>query len=105
MPAPTPVSDLLARLPLGWSEVRYRGRRWSVTRSVQVGGRSQKVLAHELGGTGLVSANVYVPDDGVERFRPCEMPAEEVVAFLEGWVPVAAPSAGGMTGGAAADVT
>ncbi|TIC82945.1 hypothetical protein [Nocardioides sp. GY 10127] len=89
------VEPLLARLPLGASEVRYRGARWSVTRTSLLGGRSQKVLAHELGGTGLVSANLYVGEDGLERFRPCEMPAEVVLDFLAGCVPVAAPPTGG----------
>lgn len=81
---PTPVADLLDRLPVGWSEATYDGSRWSVTRTVSLGGRVQKLWAEELGGRRFVSANVYVGDDGVERFRPCEMPAEVVLAFLRG---------------------
>ena len=84
-----PIADLLARLPEGWSTVRYRGRRWGVTRTRQAGGRVEKVYAEELGGTGVISANLYLPGatdgEGEEQFRPCEMPAAEVVDFLRGW--------------------
>jgi hypothetical protein len=88
-----PVTDLLARLPEGWTAVRYRGRRWGVTRTRRAAGRIEKVYAEELGGTGVVSANVYRPADGsvggsAERLRPCEMPAADVLDFLRGWEPV-----------------
>ena len=76
------VAALLDRLPLGWSEVEHDGRRYGVTRSTQVGGRSQKLYAEELGGTDVVSANLYAAEDGRAFFRPCEMPAEKVLAFL-----------------------
>lgn len=78
------IADLIARLPEGWSEVRYRGRRWGVSRTRAVGGRVEKLYAEELGGTGVVSANLYRPGPG-EWFRPCEMPAEDVLNFLNGW--------------------
>ncbi|MFC3687189.1 peptide methionine sulfoxide reductase [Aquipuribacter hungaricus] len=80
------VADLLARLPVGHSEVRYRGRRWSVTRTVQQHGRVEKLWAEELGGRGVVSANLYRGATG-DRFRPCEMPAAVVLDFLTGWSP------------------
>ena len=82
------LAELVERLPVGWSEVTYAGRRWGVTRTVRLAGRQQSVYAEELGGTDVVSANLYVPEDGAERFRPCEMPAEKVLAFLAGCVPV-----------------
>ncbi len=78
------VAALLARLPEGTSEVRYRGRRWSVTRTVLLHGRVEKLWAEELGGTAYVSANLYLASSG-ERFRPCEMPDEVVLDFLRGW--------------------
>lgn len=84
--APTPVADLVRRLPDGASTVRYRGSRWAVTRSSYAAGRSLKLWAEELGGEAFVSANVYVGSAG-EAFRPCEMPAERVLAFLQGWTP------------------
>ena len=80
------VSALFARLPEGWSLVEYDGRRWGVTRTVGAGGRSEKLLAEELGGTDLVSANLYRVD-GEDVLKPCEMPAEKVLGFLEGLAP------------------
>ncbi|MDN7120947.1 peptide methionine sulfoxide reductase [Nocardioides sp. ChNu-153] len=82
----TPVADLVARLPRGASTVRYGGRAWAVSVASYAGGRSLKLWAEELGGTAFVSANVYLGADG-ETFRPCEMPAAEVLAFLRGWEP------------------
>ncbi len=94
-----PVADLLGRLPEGWSAVRYRGRRWGVSRTRQAGGRVEKLYAEELGGTGVVSANLYLPggteSDDDERFRPCEMPAADVLAFLRGWEPLPEQPASG----------
>jgi hypothetical protein len=78
------VRELFERVPEGWSEVVYDGRRYGVTRTVRLGGRQQSVYAEELGGTDVVSANLYLPDAGEEAFRPCEMPAAKVRSFLAG---------------------
>ena len=78
------LDELLARLPEGWTPVRYGGRRWALTRTTRAGGRSVSVLAEQLGGADLVSANVYRTAGGAP-LRPCEMPAEKVLAFLHGW--------------------
>lgn len=78
------VADLMAALPVGYSEVRYRGRRWSVTRTVQQDGRVEKLWAEELGGRGVVSANLYLLPSG-EQLRPCEMPVSQVLDLLTGW--------------------
>lgn len=72
------LSSLFARVPEGWSSVLFDGRRYGITRTVSVGGRIQKVYAEELGGTDVISANLY---DGTV-FRPCEMPAAKVITFL-----------------------
>ncbi|MDN4160833.1 peptide methionine sulfoxide reductase [Nocardioides abyssi] len=91
-PAPGPGAGsgvdlvaLLERLPEGWSEVTYAGRRWGVTRVVRVGGRQQSVYAEDLAGTDVVSANLYLTTTG-PTLRPCEMPADVVLEFLVGWV-------------------
>ena len=77
------VADLLAAVPEGWSVATYAGRRYAVTKTRHAGGRSVSVYAEELGGTDVVSANLYLTGAG-EAFRPCEMPAEKVLAFLRG---------------------
>lgn len=78
------VASLVDRVPEGWSVVSYGGRRYGLTRTSRVGGRSISVLAQELGGTDVVSANVYRTRAGA-LLRPCEMPAATVLAFLAGW--------------------
>ena len=59
-----------------------------------VAGRVEKVYAEELGGTGVVSANLYLPraaaDPSDEQLRPCEMPAADVLDFLRHWEPLPA---------------
>lgn len=77
------VADLLAAVPDGWSVATYGGRRYGVTKTLRAGGRSVSVYAEELGGQDVISANLYLTDSG-EAFRPCEMPAEKVLAFLRG---------------------
>ena len=66
----------------------YAGRRWSLTRTIRAGGRSESVYAEALDGSDVVSANLYRLDDG-DALRPCEMPAEKVLDFLRGSVPAA----------------
>ncbi|MBB6628302.1 peptide methionine sulfoxide reductase [Nocardioides sp. KIGAM211] len=82
---------MLARVPAGWSVAAYDGRRYGVTRSSAAGGRSIGVYAEELGGTDVVSTNVYLTSSG-PQLRPCEMPAEKVLAFLAGLEVVDPPS-------------
>ena len=79
----TDVAALFDRLPVGWSLVSYAGRRYGATKTVEVGGRSLKVYAEELGGTDTISANLYLTSHDA-AFRPCEMPAEKVTKFLTG---------------------
>jgi hypothetical protein len=80
------VSRLFARVPEGWSQVEYDGRSWGVTRTVHGEGNSESILAEELGGSDLVSANLYRLD-GQDVLKPCEMPSEKVLDFLEGLAP------------------
>jgi hypothetical protein len=87
------VAPLFARLPEGTSRVRHRGRTWAVTRTVQQGGRVETLWGEELGGTAVVSANLYLTGSG-ERLRPCEMPATQVLDLLTGWEPAAGPVGG-----------
>lgn len=75
------LEELFERLTPGWSLMAYAGHRWGVTRSVQAGGRTESVYAERLGGPGVVSANLYRLAEGAV-LKPCEMPAERVLAFL-----------------------
>jgi hypothetical protein len=75
---------LFSRVPLGWSEVMYAGRRYGLTRSVAAAGRAMAVYAEELGGRDVVSANLYLTTIG-PQLKACEMPAAKVVDFLGGF--------------------
>jgi hypothetical protein len=80
------VVELVERLPEGWSQVFFEGRAYGVTRRTAADGRSISVYAEELGGTDVVSANVYRTTGG-DLLKPCEMPAEKVLAFLRDLAP------------------
>ena len=80
-------TSLFERVPQGWSEVLYAGRRYGVTRSVAAQGSAMAVYAEELGGRDVVSANLYLTTGG-PQLRACEMPASKVVDFLTGFEPI-----------------
>jgi len=70
-------------LPDGTFRGKVAARRYFVTKTAQVGGASQKLVAEELGGTDYISLNLYRTAKGV-LLRPCEMPEAKVVAFVLG---------------------
>jgi hypothetical protein len=78
------LEAVLARVPEGWTAVTYAGRRYGLSRTTHTDGRSVTLYAEELGGSDVVSANVFRLSGGAE-LRPCEMPAAKVLAFLDGW--------------------
>ncbi len=78
------LAALVDRVPEGWTAVSYRARGYGLRRTSRAGGASITIYAEELGGTDLVSANVYRTRHG-DVLRPCEMPAADVLAFLAGW--------------------
>jgi hypothetical protein len=69
-------------LPEGGYGGTAHGLRWRVTKATMAGGRSQKLEAEELGGTGYISFNLYRLATGQAILKPCEMPAETVTAFV-----------------------
>ncbi len=73
-------------LPYGGYGASFDGRRWRVTKSRFTDGRSQKMKAEELGGTGWISLNLYRLESGDAILKPCEMPAETVRDFVLGLV-------------------
>ncbi len=78
------LADLVDRVPEGWTRVDYDGRAYGLSRTTRAGGRGVAVLAEELGGSDLVSVNVYRTSAG-DLLRPCEMPGAKVLDFLERW--------------------
>lgn len=77
------IKPLLRKIPLGYSEGMYQGKRYALTRRDFNAGRSSKVFARELGGNDFISFNFYETTTET-HFKPCEMPAEKVRDFLVG---------------------
>ncbi len=76
----------LRAIPQGTGYGRAGDRRYVVTRTPFNNGRSNKLVAEELGGSDYISLNFYDLSAGPRMF-PCEMPAAKVIAFLRGYVP------------------
>ena len=83
---PTSLAELVDRVPEGWTLVSYEDRQYGLSRTTRANGKSVSVLARELGGPDLVSANIYTTSKG-HQLRACEMPAQKVLDFLTGWQP------------------
>lgn len=77
----------LEALPLGYSEGVYLESRYGVTINRSDDGRRWWLFARELGGTDIVSLNLYRPSSGRIVLRPCEMSIEKVTAFVHGYLP------------------
>lgn len=75
----------LEALPFGYSEGYYSGRRYGVAIKRSDDGRRWSLFGRELGGTDIVSLNLYRPVIGKIVLRPCEMPVEKVTAFVLGY--------------------
>jgi hypothetical protein len=83
---PGTLENLVDLVPEGWTLVEFDGRTYGLVRTTRAGGRSVSVLARELGGPDLVSANVYRTTKG-DQLRACEMPEQKVLDFLLRWQP------------------
>jgi peptide-methionine (S)-S-oxide reductase len=76
--------ERIQHLPLGYSEVWYENAKYGVTKSVFNHGKSYKVYAEELGGNNFISLNYYCTSQR-EILKPCEMPSQKVIHFLENY--------------------
>ncbi len=74
----------LAALPTGYFKAQYDGAPYGVTVERLAEGRQVKLYGEALGGTDLVSFNLYLPRSGKVLLKPCEMPEEKVVRFVLG---------------------
>lgn len=71
------------RLPVGGYGGTYQGKCYRLTKTVMATGRSQKLEAEELGGNDYISFNLYRLASGESLLKPCEMPAEKVIDFVQ----------------------
>ncbi|WP_170573750.1 hypothetical protein [Ruegeria atlantica] len=87
MTAPDSFLSAFFAIPSGSSTGQSNGRRYIVSRSEQVSGKSHKLVAHELGGTDYISLNLYLTRDSGALLRPCEMSSEKVIDFVVAFKP------------------
>ncbi|HWA18147.1 MAG TPA: hypothetical protein VG757_04065 [Devosia sp.] len=85
--SPLAIWARLSTFPLGYFTALYDSRRYGVSRSVHADGRSMKLFAEELGGADRISLNIYRPGTGGPALKPCEMPIDEVTAFVLSAIP------------------
>ena len=71
----------IKHIPPGYSEALFNGKRYGVQRKDFNEGKSSKIYAEELGGTDFISFNMYRTSGG-NQLKPCEMPEEKVLTFL-----------------------
>ena len=81
---PDELTQMLERVPRGWTKVHYQGRAYGLSRVDLVDGRSVTIYAEELGGKDVISANVYRTRRG-HNLHACEMPSQVVTDFLRDW--------------------
>lgn len=81
------ILELIKNLPIGYSEVMYEHKKYGVTRTDFNNGRSIKLYAKELGGKDFISLNYYITSTK-RNLRPCEMPKEKVIHFLNHYKPI-----------------
>ena len=75
------LSKRIEKLPLGYSEVLYKNKKYGLTKSEFNKGNSIKIYAEELGGNDFISLNYYKTTT-TNLLKPCEMPEQKVVHFL-----------------------
>lgn len=69
-------------LPEGTFEAHARGRRYIVSKTTFAKGKCIKLVANARDASDYISLNLYLLNDG-PRIRPCEMPMQKVLDFLE----------------------
>ena len=75
------------RIPEGYSQGAYEGRRFGVTVKRSGDRRRNSLFAKDLAGTDIVSFNLYRFTSGKTSLKPCEMSAKKVVDFVLGFQP------------------
>jgi len=72
----------IQKIPEGYSEGIYNGKKYSVTKEIFNNGKSFKFYGRELQGSDFISLNYYITSNK-ELLKPCEMPEQKVIHFLE----------------------
>ena len=74
--------QIIQTIEEGYSEGLYNNSKYSITKQTFNNGKSYKIFAKALNGKDFISMNYYVTSQN-EFLKPCEMPEEKVIHFLE----------------------
>lgn len=85
--------DALAKLPDGYVDGYFGNRSWGVTVKRSEDGKRTWLYGEELGGTDIVSFNLYRLAGAGSTLKPCEMSSAEVIEFVLGFEPSPAKAA------------
>lgn len=77
----------VAALPHGYCEGFFNNVRYGVTVKVSPDAKRVWLFGEELGGTDRISFNLYHLRSGDHRLKPCEMSAQKVTEFVQGFTP------------------
>jgi len=77
----------LTRIPAGYSEGDFEGRRWGATVRRSHDGKRIWLYAEDLAGSDIVSFNLYLLETSGKSLKPCEMSSAKVIAFVLGYRP------------------
>lgn len=78
----------LAKLPAAYRTGMFDGKVWGSTVRRSLDGRRVWLFARELGGTDIVSFNLYRTAIGGCLLKPCEMSSDKVMDFVIGFRPL-----------------
>jgi hypothetical protein len=79
--------DALAKLPDGYVDGYFGNRSWGVTVKRSQDGKRTWLYGEELGGTDIVSFNLYRLAGPGSIVKPCEMSSAKVIEFVVGFEP------------------
>jgi len=94
---PASLEAALARLPRGYVDGNFGGRPWGVTVKRSQDGKRTWLYGQELGGTDIVSFNLYRLAGSGPVLKPCEMSSAKVIEFVLGFEPSTRECCGSMT--------
>ncbi len=77
-----PFHSKLLALDNGAYDVYYQQKRYLLRKETQLNAKLIKLYAQELGGKDFISLNYY-PNIKDGLLKPCEMPKEKVISFIE----------------------
>ncbi|MBN8953952.1 MULTISPECIES: hypothetical protein [unclassified Rhizobium] len=83
--------NALAELPEGYAEGRFLEQAWGVTVKRSADEKRVWLYGEELGGTDIISFNLYVLSGTKIALKPCEMSSSKVVDFVLGFRLAAMP--------------